>query len=198
MSLPSRLPRNNFLLAVGRSYDLEEISGGFCSWSARFRVNTRAEHVFLKNINSRTSTSFSLPSLSSWTLSLVHSDWHSRTVLPNNYSRPNYITETQIVMTATYIPRQLAATTRFRYLAPATSSFNFSRGLADQIFHRPNKSSAEGAHTFNLKKLGATPTVRVVIYGALGIAAIAETTFWCSWLWSKAFKRVAYIREDQA
>lgn len=50
---------------------------------------------------------------------------------------------------------------------------------------------------FNLKKLGATPTVRVVIYGALGITAVAESTFWCSWLWSKAFRKVADTRDDE-
>jgi len=71
------------------------------------------------------------------------------------------------------------------------------RGFADQTSHRPDKSNVESSHVFDLKKLGATRKVRIVVYGALGIAAIAETTFWCSWLWSKAFKQTADEREQQ-
>ena len=70
------------------------------------------------------------------------------------------------------------------------------RGYADQT-HRPNMSDADRSDPINLKKLGATRTVRIVVYGALGVAAVAETTFWCSWLWSKAFKRAADEPEQQ-
>lgn len=72
-----------------------------------------------------------------------------------------------------------------------------TRGFADQTPHRPNMSNAERSDPINLKKLGATRTVRTVVYGALGVAALAETTFWCSWLWSKAFKRTADEPEQQ-
>ena len=72
-----------------------------------------------------------------------------------------------------------------------------TRGFADQAPHRPNMPDADRSDPINLKKLGATRTVRIVIYGALGVAAVAETTFWCSWLWSKAFKRIADEPEEQ-
>ena len=71
------------------------------------------------------------------------------------------------------------------------------RGFADQTPHRPNASGADRSDPINLKRLGATRTVRLVVYGALGVAAVAETTFWCSWLWSKAFKRAADEPEQQ-
>lgn len=49
------------------------------------------------------------------------------------------------------------------------------------------KKKSGSASPFDLKKLGATPTVRVVIYSALGVAAIAETAFWGSWARAKMF-----------
>jgi hypothetical protein len=77
------------------------------------------------------------------------------------------------------------------------SSSIMTRGFADQAPHRPNISDADGSDSFSLKKLGATRAVRMFVYGALGVAAIAETTFWCSWLWSKAFKRAADEEAEQ-
>ena len=58
--------------------------------------------------------------------------------------------------------------------------------------HHTKKSTVEETRDFDLKSLGATPTVRVVVYTALGIAAVAETTFWCSWFWSKDFKEIGH------
>lgn len=72
-----------------------------------------------------------------------------------------------------------------------------TRGFANQTPRCPNMSDADRSDPINLKKLGATRTVRIVVYSALGIAAVAETTFWCSWLWSKAFKRTADELEQQ-
>ena len=94
-------------------------------------------------------------------------------------------------MNTTYYSRSLAAHLMSCRIDSGISSSIMKRGFADQTPRRPNTSDTDRSDPFNLKKLGATRTVRIVVYGALGVAAIAETTFWCSWLWSKAFKRAA-------
>lgn len=94
-------------------------------------------------------------------------------------------------MSATHYPQTLAARFISRRIMLGMPKPVVTRGFADQTPHRPNMSGADRSDPINLKKLGATRTVRIVVYSALGVAAVAETTFWCSWLWSKAFKRVA-------
>lgn len=59
------------------------------------------------------------------------------------------------------------------------------RRFADQPPHRQTKPDQNQHSPFDLKRLGATPTVRLVVYAALGVAATAETAFWCSWGWAK-------------
>jgi len=92
-------------------------------------------------------------------------------------------------MTTSYYSRHLATLLISRKVGSGVPTSKFTRGLADQAPYRSSESSTHEHRVFNLKKLGATPTVRIVVYGALGFAATVETTFWCSWLWSKAFKR---------
>lgn len=100
-------------------------------------------------------------------------------------------------MSAIHYSQTLAARHISRKSIPGMPKSVMTRGFADQTPHRPNMSDGDRSDPFNLKKLGATRTVRIVVYGALGVAAVAETTFWCSWLWSKAFKRAAEEPEQQ-
>ena len=102
-----------------------------------------------------------------------------------------------MAMSATRFSPHLAARLMPRRVGPAMSPLIMTRGHADRTPHLPNKSDTEGGHPLNLKNHGATRAVRIVVYGALGVAAIAETIFWCSWLWSKAFKRAADEPEQQ-
>lgn len=98
-------------------------------------------------------------------------------------------------MSATSFSRSLATHLVPRKVIPGIPTSVIRRRFADRTPHRPDQSNE--SHPLNLKKLGATRTVRIVVYGALGVAAIAETAFWCSWLWSKAFKRAADEPEQQ-
>lgn len=82
--------------------------------------------------------------------------------------------------------------------APVTLSPFLSRSVSNQKPHGTSKPDAPEPHPFDLKRLGATRTVQVVVYGALGITAIAETTFWCSWLWGKMKTQESGKREDHA
>lgn len=90
---------------------------------------------------------------------------------------------------------QTAMTSNYhsRYLIPLLKACRAKSGKplsslqgrsAVRRLHHSNEADADQTHTFDLKKLGATPAVRIIIYGALGIGAVAETVFWCSCLWS--------------
>lgn len=82
-----------------------------------------------------------------------------------------------------------------RRFAPAKPLSLFSGGLADKADQRSAKASTYDS--FNLKKLGATPTTRAVVYGALGIGAVAETVAWCSWLWLKKVEPADRIDDEK-
>lgn len=93
-------------------------------------------------------------------------------------------------------PRCLTALLTSRRASRCIPTSIIARGLADRTPHHQTKNT-DGNHLFNLKKLGATPTVRFVVYGALGVAAVAETTFWCSWLWAKVFVQATDSSEQR-
>lgn len=79
---------------------------------------------------------------------------------------------------------------------PVTLSPFLARSVSNQKPQGASKPDNPEPHPFDLKRLGATRTVQLVVYGALGIAAIAETTFWCSWLWAKMKTKESGKRED--
>ena len=66
-------------------------------------------------------------------------------------------------MTTTYYSQYLAANLMYRRVNPVMSSFIMTREFADQTPHRPSMPDADGSDAFNLKKLGATRAVRIVV-----------------------------------
>ena len=75
-------------------------------------------------------------------------------------------------------------TTSFIQRTKAMSLAAFRRSFASQGA-RYTKPSPDNTSSLNLRKMGANRTVRIIVYGALGVAALAETTFWGTWAWAK-------------
>lgn len=85
-------------------------------------------------------------------------------------------------------PLRAESTTPFHSMLPSRQP-TLLRSFADHSPRRATQPDPNQTSAFDLKKLGATPTVRLVVYGALGVAAITETAFWCSWGWAKFVKK---------
>ena len=73
----------------------------------------------------------------------------------------------------------------------STASIQTTHAVTPGIRSATNKAKHRQADpepelpSFSLKDLGASPTVKAVVYTALGIAGTAETYFWCRWGWEK-------------
>ena len=52
----------------------------------------------------------------------------------------------------------------------------------DRIFN-----PADCPPKFSMKDLGASQTVKMVVYTAIGIIGTMETIFYCNWAWAKLF-----------
>jgi hypothetical protein len=82
-------------------------------------------------------------------------------------------------METQYYSPYLTALFVSRRVCSGIPTSTITRGVVDRIPHCPNESSTHESHAFDLKKVGAISTVRIVVRGALGILDAVDMTIWC-------------------
>ena len=86
-------------------------------------------------------------------------------------------------------PPSLSQTTQSTFM-----STNFDR---DSNNSEKPSSRNPGLPKINLKDLGATTPIRIVIYIVIGIIGTAETVFWCQWLWRFIYPASKDARKEE-